>query len=90
MSFTPSVIAFTGITLAICARTFQWGADNDIPAANLIALFFAEITMVASGLGIAAYIKSRYKTAKVKLLGLWNLFMLIISGMLGYNIFSTL
>ena len=90
MSIIPSVIASIGIALVICANIFQWGAENDIPASRLLALFFAEITMVACGLGIAGYIKSKDKTGKIKLLGLWNLVMLIVSGTIGFKIFSSL
>lgn len=61
ISFVPSIIATLGLTLVISARLFQWGVESDIPAEKLLGLFFAEITMVASGLGIASYLKSPHK-----------------------------
>lgn len=90
MSIIPSLVAALGIVLVTSANLMQWGAESEIPAARLMALFFAEITMVACGLGIAGYVKSPNKTPKIKLLGLWNLCLLIVSGILGYKIFSSL
>jgi len=88
--FLPTILAILGLGIVFAAYTFEWGSENKIPAPLLLGLFFAELTMVISGLGIAAYIKSRSKTAFIKGIGLWNLVILITAGITGYNIFMTL
>ena len=88
--FLPSFLAIFGLLVVISANTFAWGAQSNIPAALLLGLFFAELTMVISGLGIAAFIKSRPKTAFIKAMGLWNLSILIVAAVTGFNIFMVL
>lgn len=88
--FLPSVLAILALSIVFSAYTFEWGAGNDIPAALLLGLFFSELTMVISGLGIAAFIKSKPKTAFIKTMGLWNIIVLIAAGITGYNIFMVL
>lgn len=88
--FLPSFLAISGLLVVLSAHTFEWGVESKIPAAMLLALFFAELTMVISGLGIAAFIKSRPKTTLIKWLGLWNLTILITAGITGFNIFMVL
>lgn len=85
--FLPSCLAILGLLVVFSAYTFEWGVDDKIPAALLLGLFFAELTMVISGLGIAAFIKSRPKTTLIKGMGLWNIAILITAGITGYNIF---
>ena len=85
--FLPSLLAIFGLLLVLTAYTYEWGVNNKIPAALLLGLFFAELTMVISGLGIAAFIKSRPKTLLIKAMGLWNLAILVTAGITGYNIF---
>lgn len=88
--FFPSILALLGISVVFFAHAYEWGAAVSIPGPLLIGLFFAELTMVISGLGIAAFIKSTPKTTFVKAMGLWNVLLLMVSGTIGYNIFMQL
>ena len=88
--FIPSISAILGLSIAFIADTFDWGSKANIPVALLVGLFFAELTMVISGLGIVAFIKSKPKTAIIKAMGLWNILILIVAAVTGYNIFMVL
>jgi len=76
--------------MVFTAITLEWGSESKIPAAMLIGLFFAELTMVISGLGIVAFIKAIPKTPMIKSIGVWNITILITAGITGYNIFMLL
>ena len=86
----PSILVVLGLSFVFAAISFEWGSESKIPAAMLIGLFFAELTMVISALGIVAFIKSRPKALFLKAIGLWNIAVLIIAGITGYNIFMQL
>ena len=88
--FMPSILAILGLSVVYIAYTFEWGSKTNIPVDLLAGLFFAELTMVISGLGIAAFIKSTPKTAVIKVMGLWNILILIVAGITGYSIFMVL
>jgi len=90
LTILPSVVVLLGSILVTSAYIFKWGVENEIPVAMLLALFFAEISMVISGLGIVGFIKTRPKTTRVKTLGLWNVLLLITACVIGYNIFMIL
>jgi len=90
ISILPSLMTFIGLTLVYIANVFSWGVEIEVPIYMLLALFFAEITMVISGLGIVAFIKSTPKTGPVKWLGIWNTILLISACIIGYNIFMIL
>jgi len=90
ISILPSLITFTGLVLYYIANMFSWGIEINVPTPLLLALFFSEFTMVISGLGIVAFIKTTQKTAIVKWLGLWNSILLISACTIGYNIFMVL
>jgi len=90
ISILPSLMTFIGLILVYIANAFSWGVEIKVPIPILLALFFAEIIMVISGLGIVAYIKSTPKTATVKWLGIWNTLLLISACIIGYNIFMVL
>jgi len=90
LTILPSLVVLLGSTLVTSAYTFKWGIDNEIPVAMLLALFFAEISMVISGLGIVGFIKTRPKTTGVKSLGFWNVLLLVTACVIGYNIFMIL
>ena len=88
--FLPSVLTMIGLGFVFAAITFEWGSDANIPAAMLIGLFFAEFTMVVSGLGLVAFIKFRPKTPFINVIGFWNIAVLITAGITGYKIFMLL
>lgn len=88
--FLPSALAILGLSVVYSANRFEWGSQFNIPVDLLAGLFFAELTMVISGLGIAAYIKSKQKTTVVKVMGLWNVLILIVAAVTGYGIFMVL
>jgi len=90
ISILPSLMTFIGLTLVYIANVFTWGSEINVPTPMLLALFFAEITMVISALGIVAFIKSTPKTTAVKWLGLLNTILLISACVIGYNIFMIL
>ncbi len=86
----PSFVILLGLILVFSAYTFNWGVESEIPIAMLLALFFAEISMVIAGLGVVGFIKAKPKTAKIKYLGLWNVLLMITACITGYNIFMIL
>ncbi len=88
--FLPSVFTVLGLSFAFAAVTFEWGSEANIPAAMLLGLFFAELTMVVSGLGLVSFIKFRPKTPFIKVIGFWNIVVLITAGIIGYRIFMLL
>ncbi len=88
--FMPSVFTVLGLSFVFAAISLEWGSEAKIPAGMLIGLFFAELTMVVSGLGIVAFIKSTPKTPFFKAIGFWNIVVLIIAGITGYKIFMLL
>ena len=88
--FIPTILSILGLSLVFTAYTFDWGSNANIPVAMLVGLFFAELTMVVSGLGIVAFIKSTPKTVVIKAMGLWNILILIVAAVTGYNIFMVL
>ena len=88
--FLPSVLTVLGLGFVFAAVTFEWGSEANIPAAMLTGLFFAELTMVVSGLGLVAFIKSTPKTPFLKVIGIWNIAVLITAGITGYKIFMLL
>lgn len=88
--FLPSILVVLGLSIVFTAIIFEWGSEDKIPVAMLIGLFFAELTMVISALGIVAFIKSRPKAPILKAIGWWNIAVLITSGIAGYNIFMRL
>lgn len=88
--FLPCLITLLGLTIVYTAREFQWGSELQIPVHMLLGLFFAEFTMVISGLGIVGFIKSKPKTGFIKLMGLLNVLIMITACIIGYNIFMTL
>ena len=88
--FIPSIFTILGLSVVFIAYTLEWGSKANIPVALLLGLFFAELAMVISALGIVAFIKSTPKTAVIKTMGLWNILILIVTGITGYNIFMVL
>ena len=88
--FLPSVLVVLGLALVFTATSLEWGSESKIPAAILIGLFFAELSMVISALGVVAFIKSRPKALIFRAFGLWNIVILITAGITGYNIFMLL
>ena len=88
--FLPSFLVVLSLSIVFAAITFKWGSEAKIPAAMLIGLFFAELTMVISALGIVAFIKSRPKAPILKTFGLLNIVILITAGITGYTIFMLL
>ena len=88
--FLPSFLVVLSLSIVFAAITFKWGSEAKIPAAMLIGLFFAELTMVISALGIVAFIKSRPKAPILKTFGLLNIVILITAGISGYTIFMLL
>lgn len=88
--FIPSILAVMGSGIVFIANSFEWGSESGIPAAMLIGLFFAEVTMVISALGIIAYIKIRPQAPVLKAIGVWNIVVLIVAGIIGFNIFMQL
>ena len=88
--FLPTILVVLGLSIVFTAITLEWGSESKIPAAMLIGLFFAELTMVISALGIVAFIKSRPTAPYLKAIGLWNIAILIAAGITGYNIFMLL
>ncbi len=86
----PTLVILLGLTLVFSAYTLNWGVESEIPVAMLLALFFAEISMVIAGLGIVGFIKTNPKTTKIKYLGLWNVSLMITACITGYNIFMIL
>ena len=86
----PTLVILLGLTLVLSAYTLNWGVESEIPVAMLLALFFAEISMVIAGLGVVGFIKTKPKTTKIKYLGLWNVLLMITACITGYNIFMIL
>ena len=88
--FLPSFLALLGLSIVFFAHAFKWGGEANIPVPLLIGLFAAEFTMVMSGLGIAAFIKFTPKTTFVKVMGLFNVLILMVAGIVGFSIFMML
>ena len=64
--FLPSIFSLLGLILVLTAYVFDLESSQNIPVTQLVGLLFAELTMVVSGLGIVAYIKSMPKTVLSK------------------------
>lgn len=88
--FLPTVFSLQGLGIVYMSNVYEWGSELNIPATQLLGLFFAELTMVISGLGIVAFIKSVPKTTVINFMGLWNIVILVLSGINGYIIFMRL
>ena len=90
LTILPTFAILLGLTLVFSAHLFKWGVESEIPAAMLLALFFAEISMVICGLGIVGFIKTKPKTTKNKFLVFWNVLLMVTACVIGYNIFMIL
>ncbi len=90
LTILPNFVILTGLILVYSANTFKWGLENQIPVSMLLGLFFAEFSMVISGLGIVGFIKTKPKTKNIKYLGLWNVLLMTAACVTDYNIFMTL
>ena len=90
LTILPNFVILLGLTLVFSAYSFKWGVESEIPVAMLLALFFAEISMVIAGLGIVGFIKTKPKTTKIKYLGFWNVLLMVTACVIGYNIFMIL
>ncbi|MBL7003351.1 MAG: hypothetical protein ISR69_04935 [Gammaproteobacteria bacterium] len=88
--FLPSALVLFSLSTVYLAFTFEWGNESNIPIPLLLGLFFAEFTMVASGLGIVAFIRTNPKSIFLRGVGVLNITILITAGIIGYNIFMNL
>lgn len=89
VAWVPSMMAIFAATISSLAFYYDLGG-NEAAIDTVIAVVFCELNMVICGLGIVAFIKNPNKQTNDKKLLLFNILLLISTGLTGVYLFLSM